>query len=79
MHHTSLFKLKKEPEVDIKKVIKDVARTLEQENYHAIDQLVGYLQTGDPIYITSKKDARNKMRDLDRSKVIRELLKEYLQ
>lgn len=66
-------------EPEIKQTLKEVATILESENYQAVDQIVGYLLTGEPIYITSKDQARQKMRSLDRSKVLHQLVKAYLE
>ena len=76
---TSLFSVANTSEPELKRILKEIAETLELENYQAVDQIVGYLLTGEPIYITSKNDARNKIRSLDRSKVLHQLVKAYLE
>lgn len=78
LSHTSIFPLKKISEPDIQNTLKSVYKTLLEENYQGIDQMVGYILTGEPIYITSKQGARSKMRSIDRSQIIAALLKEYL-
>lgn len=78
LSHTNIFPLKKTSEPEIKNILKSVYATLQEENYQGIDQLAGYILTGEPIYVTSKQGARNKMRSIDRSEIIATLLKEYL-
>ena len=59
-------------------VIRDVCRAMEEKGYNPLNQLVGYLLSGDPAYITSHNDARNKMRKLERDEVLEELVRTYL-
>jgi uncharacterized protein (UPF0297 family) len=69
------------PVIDKKNVattIKEVAEALQEKGYKPIDQLAGYLLSGDPTYITSFKDARTKIRQFERYELLEELLKEYL-
>jgi uncharacterized protein (UPF0297 family) len=58
--------------------IKEVVLVLEEKGYNPINQIVGYLMSGDPGYISSHKEARNKITKLDRSKIIEVLLDSYL-
>jgi uncharacterized protein (UPF0297 family) len=58
--------------------IKDVVSVLEEKGYNPSNQIVGYLMSGDPGYISSHKEARNKITKLDRAKIIEILLKSYL-
>ena len=62
----------------IKSTLRDVLESLEERGYNPVNQLVGYLISGDLGYISSYKDARNKISKLDRSLIIEELLKSYL-
>jgi uncharacterized protein (UPF0297 family) len=62
----------------IEETIKEVYLALEERGYKPINQLVGYLISGDPGYISSYKDSRNKIRQIDRSKIIEILLKNYI-
>ena len=58
--------------------LKKVANILEEKGYNAINQIVGYLISGDPGYITSYKDARKLMTSLERSKTLEMLVKNSL-
>ena len=76
--NTSLFSLNPTTDDEVKTTLKSVAKALTKEGYQPVEQIVGYLVTGDPIYITSKHEARNQMRKLDRDKVLQILVKDYL-
>ena len=65
-------------EETIKSVLRDVLESLEERGYNPVNQLVGYLMSGDLGYISSYKDARNKISEIDRSIIIESLLKNYL-
>ena len=58
--------------------IKEVADILDERGYNAINQIVGYLMSGDPGYISSHKEARNKLTKYERSEIIEVLVKKYL-
>ena len=59
-------------------IIRDVCKAMEEKGYHPINQLVGYLLSGDPAYITSHGDARSKIRKLERDELLEELVRSYL-
>ena len=62
----------------VKDVLKDVYSALEERGYNPINQLVGYIMSGDPGYISSHKEARNKITKIERSKILEVLLREYI-
>lgn len=62
-----------------KKVIESVCAIMQEKGYNSILQLVGYLLSGDPAYITSYKDARNMIRQLERDELLEEFVRAYLQ
>ena len=74
---TSLFKLDNIDAGIIRATLKDVYEALEERGYNPSNQIVGYLISGDPGYISSYKDARNKIQEVDRAKIIEVLLKEF--
>ena len=59
-------------------VVKEVANILEERGYNPVNQIVGYLISGDPGYISNHKEARNKITEFDRTKIIELLLEEFL-
>lgn len=76
---TMRFNFQEDPlEHDVKEVLLHVYEALKEKGYHPINQIVGYLLSGDPAYIPRHKDARNIMRKLERDEIIEELVKSYL-
>ncbi len=75
---TSLFDVSKLQDELIKTTLKEVMDALEERGYNPINQIVGYLISGDPGYISNYKDARLKMMSLDRSEVVKLILEEFL-
>ncbi|EAH1027018.1 IreB family regulatory phosphoprotein ReoM [Listeria monocytogenes] len=65
-------------EEDVKKLMKQVYVALEEKGYNPVNQIVGYLLSGDPAYIPRHKDARSMIRRLERDEIIEELVKAYL-
>ena len=74
---TMMFKRNRE-KAPIKESIKEVCSALKEKGYNPKDQMVGYLLSGDPTYITSHKDARNKLRQYERYELVEALLESYL-
>ncbi len=75
---TRLFELDEIEDALMKKTLLDVYDALEEKGYNSINQIVGYLISGDPGYISSHKNARSKMSEYDRSKILNCILKDYL-
>lgn len=74
---TSLFHVDDVNVMEIRKTLQEVYDALEERGYNPINQIVGYLISGDLGYISSHKDARKKMKELDRAVVVEVLLKEF--
>lgn len=75
---TMRFKPKKEEMSEAGYVIQRVSKALKEKGYNPVNQIVGYILSGDPAYITSYKDARMMIRTIDRDEIIEELVKTYL-
>jgi uncharacterized protein (UPF0297 family) len=76
---TMKFDFHDEPfEQNVKAVLLQVHEALQEKGYNPINQIVGYLLSGDPAYIPRHKDARNLIRKLERDEIIEELVKSYL-
>ncbi len=73
-----MFKVKKEEEIKVRDILAEVQAALKEKGYNPINQLIGYLLSGDPAYITSHKGARDLIRRVERDEIIRELLESYL-
>ena len=78
MEETMMFKVQAEEMNQARDILLSVYSALEQKGYNPINQLVGYLLSGDPAYITSHNNARSLVRRLERDELLEELLKNYL-
>lgn len=76
--HTMMFQVKSEEDIQAKDVLLQVYSALKEKGYNPINQLVGYLLSGDPAYITSHNNARSMIRKLERDEILEELLRQYL-
>ncbi|MFQ3542680.1 IreB family regulatory phosphoprotein [Halobacillus rhizosphaerae] len=79
MDKTMRFNFSEEPfDQDVRSVLLSVHSALQEKGYNPINQIVGYLLSGDPAYIPRHQDARNLIRKLERDELIEELVKFYL-
>ena len=78
LSNTQYFKVKTEPEVQVKEVLDVVYTAMEEKWYNPVNQIVGYIMSGDPTYITSYKGARSMIMKVERDELVEELLKEYI-
>ncbi|MDA8064534.1 MAG: IreB family regulatory phosphoprotein [Thermaerobacter sp.] len=75
---TRPFTPPKEERVAAREVLERVAAALKEKGYNPINQIVGYLLSGDPAYITSHAGARGVIRQLERDELLEELVRSYL-
>lgn len=75
---TTLFDVSLVKRKLISSTLKEVFEALKDRGYNPINQIVGYLISGDPGYISSYKDAREKLLDFDRAEVMAIILEDYL-
>ncbi len=75
---TRLFKLVSNDQAKVHKTLLEVYDSLKERGYNPIDQIVGYLISGDLGYISSYQDARSKIKTIDRSKIVEVLLTSML-
>ena len=78
MEETMMFKFVTE-ENKSANVIRKVCQAMEEKGYNPINQLVGYLLSGDPAYVTSHNDARSMIRQLERDELLEEFIRSYLE
>ena len=78
LSNTQYFKVKTEPEVQVKEVLDVVYTAMEEKGYNPVNQIVGDIMSGDPTYITSYKGARSMIMKVERDELVEELLKEYI-
>ena len=75
---TMNFKVEKDKEVEAKEVLKEVYDALIEKGYNPVNQIVGYILSGDPTYITSHKNARNLIRTVERDELLEKMVKNYI-
>ncbi|MBQ6896798.1 MAG: IreB family regulatory phosphoprotein [Oscillospiraceae bacterium] len=75
---TSIFSVHNEKDQEIRQILKEVYEALKEKGYNPINQIVGYILSEDPTYITTHQGARNKIRKLDRDDILQCVLKYYL-
>ena len=75
---TMSFEVEKVQNARTKEVLKEVYDALVEKGYNPINQIVGYILSGDPTYITSHKDARNKIRTIERDELLEKMVKNYI-
>ena len=78
MDKTMSFKVDKDKSMRAKEILKEVYQALVEKGYNPINQIVGYIMSGDLGYISSYKEARNRISKIDRVLLIEELIKSYL-
>ena len=78
LSNTQYFKVQKENPVGVKDVIEQVYSALSEKGYNPVNQIVGYIMSGDPTYITSHNNARSLIMKVERDELVEELLKEYI-
>lgn len=75
---TQFFKAPQDKEVDVEQVLDAVCHAMMERGYNPQSQIVGYIMSGDPTYITSHKGARSMIMKVERDELVEELLKEYI-
>ncbi len=75
---TRRFDVTKDEEWDTRAILTEVYRALQEKGYNSINQIVGYILSEDPTYITNYNNARTLIRKLDRDELLQELLRYYL-
>ena len=78
MDYTRKFSLQNDKDPEIKEILSSVYRSLQEKGYNPINQLVGYILSEDPTYITNHRQARTLIRKLDRDELLQVLLRSYL-
>ncbi len=76
---TQFYDLEQFDEAKVRDVLNEVKESLSERGYNPVNQIVGYLMSGDPGYISSHRDARSKMKSLERSKILETLLKCFME
>ena len=75
---TMSFNFEKEKNTRTKEILKEVYEALVEKGYNTINQIVGYILSGDPTYITSHKNARNKIRQIEIDELLENMVRDYI-
>ena len=75
---TVSFYVEKEKNQKTKEILKSVYDALKEKGYNPINQIVGYILSGDPTYITSHNDARNKIRAIERDELLEKMVRNFI-
>ena len=78
-NNTQFFKTQPEKTISVEGIVEQVYLALKEKGYNPVNQLVGYLLSGDPAYVTSYHDARSQIRKLERDELLEELVRSYLE
>ena len=78
INNTQYFTFSTDSETRVKTVLEVVYNALEEKGYNPVTQIVGYIMSGDPTYITSHNNARSMVMKVERDELVEELLREYI-
>lgn len=78
LENTQFFSVETEPETGVEVVLTTVYEALTEKGYNPVNQIVGYIMSGDPTYITSHKSARSLIMKVERDELVEELLTKYI-
>lgn len=79
INNTQIFTVQKEPELQVSDVLEIVYKALKEKGYNPVNQIVGYIMSGDPTYITSHNNARSLIMKVERDELVEEVLKTYIE
>ena len=79
LNETMKFETYAEKVCEVKQIIFTVYNALKEKGYDPVNQIIGYILSGDPTYITSHKDARSLIRKIERDELLEEILRNYLE
>ena len=79
INNTQYFNVQKDMDFEVKDVIARIYEALTEKGYNPVNQIVGYVMSGDPTYITSQKGARSLIVRVERDEIIEVLLEDYIQ
>lgn len=77
--NTQFFNVETEPETGVEMVLTTVYEALTEKGYNPVNQIVGYIMSGDPTYITSHRSARSLIMKVERDELVEELLTKYIE
>ena len=78
LSNTQFFKVENGPQIQAKDILEIVYQALREKGYNPVSQMVGYIMSGDPTYITSHNGARSLIMKMERDELVEEMLKTYI-
>lgn len=78
LSNTQFFQVESGPQIQAKDILEIVYKALSEKGYNPVNQIVGYIMSGDPTYITSYNGARSLIRKMERDELVEEMLKTYI-
>lgn len=75
---TMNFEVERDNSIKTKEILKEVYEALSEKGYNPVNQIVGYILSGDPTYITSYKNARSLIRQIERDELLERMVKNYI-
>ena len=76
--NTTVFKPQRDESKRVKEIMEKVVAALKDKGYEPTSQIIGYILSGDPTYITSHNDARNLIRLIERDELLEKMVKNYI-
>ena len=77
--NTQFFQVENGPQIQAKDILEIVYQALREKGYNPVNQIVGYIMSGDPTYITSHNGARSLIMKMERDELVEERLKSYIE
>lgn len=77
--NTQFFQVENSPQIQAKDILEIVYQALREKGYNPVNQIVGYIMSGDPTYITSHNGARKLISKMERDELVEEMLKAYIE
>ena len=78
LSNTQFFQVESAPQIQAKDILEIVYKALSEKGYNPVNQVVGYIMSGDPTYITSHRNARSLIMKVERDEILEELLSVYI-
>lgn len=78
LNNTQFFRVESAPQIQAKDILEIVYQALREKGYNPVNQIVGYIMSGDPTYITSYMGARSLIMKMERDELVEEMLKTYI-
>ena len=79
IHNTQFFRTVQDNKLDVSEVLEQVYAALTEKGYNPVSQIVGYIMSGDPTYITSYNGARSLIMKMERDELVEEMFKTYIE